>query len=49
MEEYYINMWLLRERMGQSLENQLNIKENIGIPGKYTGKTELLRLQFLNL
>jgi len=44
MQEYYINMWLLRERMGQSLENQSNINKNIAVPGKYSRKTELLKL-----
>lgn len=30
--------------MGQSLENQINIKKTIEVPGNYTGKADLLRL-----
>lgn len=42
-------MCLLRERLGQSLQNKLNIEKNTEVPGNYAEKTELLRPWLLNL
>lgn len=42
-------MWLLRENLGQSPENKLNIKKNTEVHGKCARKPLFLKLCFLNL